>query len=96
MKNLKVISRDGIMCKIDEQGSLNLTSHSTVAKAIDHFKSVSITERFDGKEYFLCLSVADVDLNKRFVLSPNREQILMTIGKLLEYVNSEHCHLTLS
>ena len=96
MKNLKVISRDGIMCKIDEQESLNLTSHGTVAKAIDNVKSISITERFDGKDYSLCLSVADVDLNKRFILFSNREQILMTIGKLLEYVNSEHCRLTLS
>lgn len=85
MKNLRVTSRDGIMCEFLEK-----------EKMPDPFQTVSITERFDGQKHSLCLSVADTDLNKRFVLFFNKEQILLTISKLLDYVNSEHCHLTLS
>ena len=72
MKKLVITSRDGITCKIDEEGSLKLTSR-TNDNTLDNFKSVSITERFDGEGYSLCLSVADSDLNKRFVLFSNRE-----------------------
>lgn len=87
MKNLVITSRDGIMCKIGEKPP---------SKTMDVFKSVIITERFDGEKHSLCLSVADGDLNRHFVLFSNREQILLTISKLLEYINSEQCNLSLS
>lgn len=68
MKNLVITSRDGIMCKIGEKPP---------SKTMDVFKSVIITERFDGEKHSLCLSVADGDLIGILFYSPTESNFYL-------------------